>query len=385
MLRRTLLPLAGAVALAGCGAGSSGSHAAGDCTTVWTSTLGGVAQRVYGQAAGGRNMAAAVTRLSRSVRLAAAAAAGSPSAVRAAVAPLTQRQIVALHVYDRRGALLYAYGRGVNALGPRGGTLAGDAGTFTVSVLSDDAYVGLTSRITGSAVAVTAGGRRLASSRTVRVALPGRAYAFSAGAFPTGTLHISLLIPRPPATACGAGTEQTVAFALGHAARNIYAQELGSGYIAFALRAYRASPALRAAVAAGDRAGALRAVNAVYDRHIHVVRVQVRDPQGRLLADSGVRWALAPVHGSLPGGGTVSFSEQDDLGFGTLVHRFTGAQVVLRSGGTQVPGSTLAPSSVALPTHGSVLYDGREYRVASFLARGFPSRTVRVTVLVPAS
>jgi hypothetical protein len=67
-----------------------------------------------------------------------------------------------------------------------------------------------------------------------------------------------------------------------------------------------------------------------------------------------------------------------------LVHRFTGADVILRTPAGEVPGSTL-PAPAALPRRGTVAYAGRTYHVSSFTVTAFPSGPLQVSILMPGS
>jgi hypothetical protein len=77
---------------------------------------------------------------------------------------------------------------------------------------------------------------------------------------------------------------------------------------------------------------------------------------------------ISPATARIPGAGRFMLSVQDDTGYIKLMHRFTGADVVLRLNGRIVPGSQLAPARK------------HAYR---FTAPAFPSGRLQVSLLVP--
>ena len=141
------------------------------------------------------------------------------------------------------------------------------------------------------------------------------------------------------------------------------------------------------AVATADPA-ALRAqiVRFFQQPQLHVVRIRAttdrRTPDQRRRRPVRARPDHAPsaCHGRAIG--RVTLSVQDDTGYIKLLHRFTGAQVVLRGPAGLVPGSTVRPRS-PLPARGTLTYRGRTYGVKTFDATAFPTGTLAISVLVP--
>jgi hypothetical protein len=82
--------------------------------------------------------------------------------------------------------------------------------------------------------------------------------------------------------------------------------------------------------------------------------------------------------------GTLLVSIQDIVGFIKLVHRDTGAQVVVRGTSGQVRSSLPAAAHLNLPASGTVDVDGSEYDVGTFSLTGWAGETMNVWVLVPA-
>ena len=127
--------------------------------------------------------------------------------------------------------------------------------------------------------------------------------------------------------------------------------------------------------------------------HTHIVRLRVLQG-GRLLADIGGPYIIAPVGGSLRLHGRVVgsylLSVQDDLGFVGLETRLIGVPVVLhvgavRGGAVRVPlQGTIRTGSVAIPDRGAVVIRGAHFQAYSFDAKAFPTGVVRISLLVPA-
>jgi hypothetical protein len=119
---------------------------------------------------------------------------------------------------------------------------------------------------------------------------------------------------------------------------------------------------------------------------LHVVRVRAT-LHGRLIADVGGPHVLGPTAGKVRDAhghvvGRFLLSVQDDMGYLILAHRFTGAQVLLRQGATQVIGN-LVPGPAHVPARGEVVYRGVRYQAYSFTAQAFPSGPLRVSLLMP--
>jgi hypothetical protein len=91
------------------------------------------------------------------------------------------------------------------------------------------------------------------------------------------------------------------------------------------------------------------------------------------------------VHGTLHRAGKLvgrfSFAIQDDAGYIKLAHRFTGAEVLRRTGQKQVMG-TLAPGPASVPDRGTVSYGGHDYSAYSFTGEAFPSGPLRISLLL---
>jgi hypothetical protein len=216
------------------------------------------------------------------------------------------------------------------------------------------------------------------------VSLPTRDY-------PAGPLHIDVRIPRPPPALCGTSAQDTRLNTIAYVGRRLLRAESDSRAVARTLRHVARDPAFRRATAANDR----RAIRAAIiddffrDHSYHIVRVRVTRG-GTLVYDLGGPYVLQPATGAVrsPDGrtaATFALAVQDDTGYIKLMHRFTGADVQLVSPLGKVPGSTLEPGPGEVPEHGTVAYRGRRYIADSFSATAFPSGTLRVSLLVPAT
>lgn len=362
MLRPLAGGLAVALAVAGCARSSAGAHGGvaapgpSACVRTVDATLTAVARRIYDQAAGGRNVVAVQRRLARSTLLARAVAADDPHATRVALKPLLKNQIRRLIVRGHDGRVLARVGT-TRALGPVSGRIAD--GTYRLAVAGDAAIVGEIGTVTGARVALVHG---TASGSAVRGV-----------AFPRGPLTLALAFDPPQAAQCGATARQTRALTIAAVARRLYATEAGGRATARVAHVVAHDRALIAAVRSDDPA-ALRAeiVHLFRDRTLHVVRIRATTATGALVNDVGGPYVLAPATRALPGGGHVTLSVQDDTGYIKLVHRFTGARVMLNApGGIVVPGSAVLDP---LPDAG-----GGDWR-QSYTVTAFPAGPLRVTL-----
>ena len=219
--------------------------------------------------------------------------------------------------------------------------------------------------------------------RTLRLTFAALAGALlvAAGAGGATTLGDSTTAP------CGAATATTVQSVVASVATNIYRGELIGGEV-FANAARVASSArLLAAVASGRRSAVYAAVHAlVYHPIWHIVRLRVLDAAGRVLADIGGPFIIAPVPGVLRSGGRTigSFvmSVQDDVGFTKLETHAAGDPIgiyyhggLVASLGAHFP--TLPPTAATL-TVGSVAYS-----VVDETFNAFPKGTLTAVMLVP--
>ena len=383
-----------------CGATPSGTQATvteatAACPETVAATLGEIAGRIYREASAGSIVGQAVHRITSSTSLRSAVTAGDSHGTAAALRSLLAGQIVRVEVL-RGGHVLASAGSG-SAIAPVTGTLPGTGGArFVVSVQSDHAYLQVTNQVTGAEVVLLSGGRHLAGTIATppgttlpasgQVKIGSRDYQLASvngTVYPSGALRVALLVPQSEIPACPSGAAPTRAAVLGRVGERIYEEEAHSHYVDATVRRMEADSAFRSAVAGRDPAATRRAIIGFFAAHIHVVRVRVT-VGGKLLYDLGGPHVLAPVAGTLRQGGKVIgrflMAIQDDAGYLRLAHLFTGGEVLMRTGSTQVEG-TLKPGPANVPDHGTVAYHGHTYQAYSFTGTAFPSGPLRISLL----
>ncbi|HEV7753274.1 MAG TPA: hypothetical protein VGO71_17125 [Baekduia sp.] len=407
-LRRTLILATTLLPLAGCASASrapavgrvpvaptaavatTGSATA--CDAVVASTLAGIGRRIYAQAAHGRNVVAAVRRLRRSRALAGAVGRGDPAATRAALVPLLKHQIRRISI--TRGSRVLAQIAGPQALAPVHGVLRNAAGRpvgrYVLSVSDASAIAEITSTLTGADVTITSGGRTL--QRATAAGATGhatRTVSYRATAFPRGALRVALALRPAAPTVCAPTSRGTAAQVVGAVGERLVQTEAHGAAVQRVLRVVATDPQLRAAVAHDDGATLRTAIVRLFgNRTLHVVRVRATTTGGRLVGDVGGPYVLSPASRTVRGAtgrplGTVTLAIQDDTGYIKLMHRFTGADVLLRTGAGPVPGSSLAPGPATIPARGAVTYRGRRFDAYRFTARAFPHGPLTVALLLP--
>ena len=197
-------------------------------------------------------------------------------------------------------------------------------------------------------------------------------------------------------TACGADRDagagqtpsasQVRADTLAAVARRVYHQETHGEVGHAAAKRIARDRALLTALR-GDHRPALRAeaLRQLFNPGKHVVRLSVARG-GRTLTDVGGAFVVAPTGRALRAVdgtalGRLEVSMQDVIGYVKLVHRLTGAQVVVRGRTGQVESSLAAARSVALPASGQVTLAGGAYVVRSFTEIGYGGERLSVWIL----
>jgi hypothetical protein len=183
----------------------------------------------------------------------------------------------------------------------------------------------------------------------------------------------------PPATAVAGVRADT----LGGVARRIYQQEADGAVGHAAVRRIARDRALLSALRSGDEA-ALRAaaLRQLFNPGKHVVRLSVvRD--GRALTDVGGAFVVAPARLVLRGGDVLEASMQDVVGYVKLVHRLTGAQVVVRGAAGHVESSLPGAARARLPAAGAATIAGHPYVVRSFRETAYGGERLVVWILSP--
>jgi drug/metabolite transporter superfamily protein YnfA len=202
------------------------------------------------------------------------------------------------------------------------------------------------------------------------------------------------LVLRPTPTGagppCGSASARTVASVYDKVALRIYEGEIHSREVRADIAHITGSQELLSALAASDTQAVHRAVySIVYAPHWHIVRLRVTQ-NGRVLADVGGPYIIAPVSGPLTVNGkkvgTYTMSVQDDVGYLKLVSRFIGVPIDLY-GPPRAPGAFLMGTLKPAP---STVSDGTTVEVggSAYLARvlhpdAFPEGKLQATIFVP--
>jgi hypothetical protein len=189
-------------------------------------------------------------------------------------------------------------------------------------------------------------------------------------------------------SACGASTPATIAAIDSVVATNIYRSELAGSETQIDLRHVTTTADLLNAVAADDRAATSKIVTRIVYHHFwHIVRLRVLDAAGRVLADFGGPYVIAPVTGVLRSGGrvvgTFVMSVQDDAGFTKLERHAIGNPIGIYVNGrrvVQLGGSF--PSET--PGAAGVSLGGIHYATVALTYSAFPSGTLSAVIAVPA-
>ncbi|HUB76081.1 MAG TPA: hypothetical protein VL977_03445 [Solirubrobacteraceae bacterium] len=224
-----------ALTLAGAGAAHAGSSGPA-CGAATGSTVYAVDNRIvheiYQEELASAEVTGDIGHITASTRLAAAVASGDHKRIYAAVHAIVYTphwHIVRLRVLSPSGAVLADVG-GPYILAPLTGQITYDGNvvaTFVTSVQDDRGYAKLIAAIAGVPVELYLNGRPLMGSVAKPPAsappsgpltLHGVRYtvdAYDVEAFPTGTLHVVVLVPQPPKSlgghSCAAVHLQTVA------------------------------------------------------------------------------------------------------------------------------------------------------------------------------
>jgi hypothetical protein len=189
------------------------------------------------------------------------------------------------------------------------------------------------------------------------------------------------------ATACGPSTLATISALDGEIATNIYHGELGGSETEIDLGHITTAPDLLAAVTADDAAATMTAVKRiVYHPFWHIVRLRVFDASGKLLADFGGPYVIAPVNGTLVSGGKTigSFvmSVQDDVGFTKLEIHAVDDPIGIYVAGRRV--AQLGADFPRLqPTATALTLDGTDYATTTLTYNAFPTGTLQAVLAVP--
>lgn len=371
----------------------------GGCAATVLDTLGRVAQNIYHEAVASNRTSTALRFIAQSARLRAAVLHGDARASRAAVrALLATGHITALRV-SAGGRVLASLGTR-RSLAPLNGALhdAGGRtiGSFTATVQNDVGYIEASEGLIDADVTLRGTGHRLAGTRIAAsthlptrgtIELKGKRYAvvsFPAQVFPAGAARVYVLRSEQGLGGlCGGSEADTMVNTISTVGLHIYHQEIRGRGVTLQSRRVEHSGALLRAVAARDPRLTRRAVEGLLNQHIVRLRVSAG---GRLLADVGGPFVLAPIRGRLRlhgrAIGSFVLSIQDDMGYRLLAQRLAKVAVEMSVGGRVVM-STLQPPPAQVPARGMLSTAGHVYRTFSFDARAFPSGTLHISLLIP--
>jgi hypothetical protein len=208
-----------------------------------------------------------------------------------------------------------------------------------------------------------------------------------------GGVAVATPTPTPTTTHKAKATTLAATAAAGSSgltaiARRQYSAEIHGGAAFAALhRVARDQTLLRTL-----RSGSVSATRAYVQRtypavwyHWHVARMRILQGS-RVVVETGVPFAVAPVHMTLRGAagralGTLQVSIQDVIGFVRLIHRHYPVDVVVHGQSGQVRSSLPAATQVKLPSAGTVMIAGRPYRVSSFRQTAWGNEPVTVSIL----
>jgi hypothetical protein len=402
-----------AVTVSGCGSGAGSDSNArfstvaeapstpGSCSVTVLKTLGRVARYIYHQGLAGERPRLAVRRIAASNSLRAAVESGNAAAARdAATVLLAHGPMTNLRVMRGKQVLAEVGGAAVT---PLRGTLTGAGGqpigSYVTSVWADEGLIAETNGVTGGRVALRMNGRSVGGSLPLPAgALPAQGTlvhdhvryqytSFAGEAYPAGALRVYLFKPvRRTWALCGRTDGDTAVNTLSHIAKIIYAGEAGPRRtLPQITRIQQSQPFLRA-VAARDPIATKAAIDSLLTEHVVRLRVLVG---GRVLADVGGPYVLAPVTAPvLSGGRTVArmiLSIQDDEGYLRLLRRLVGLRMLMyvNPSHPQLVKNSLGPEPGTVPASGFYEYRGRPYRVFTVNASAFPSGPLTIRVLVP--
>jgi hypothetical protein len=180
-------------------------------------------------------------------------------------------------------------------------------------------------------------------------------------------------------------SSQGRADAVARQGRSQYRSEIGGFQQRAAARGVARNTALIAALQASRLPLARSIATSLLYRANHISHIEiVRGGQSIVSVGKGFVVGAQPVGLRTRRGaslGTLEVSIQDVIGFVRLLHRRTGADVIVRGNGGRVSSSIQAGFGASLPSRGAVTLAGRRYHVASFSVAGLLGEPLTVWVL----
>jgi hypothetical protein len=187
-------------------------------------------------------------------------------------------------------------------------------------------------------------------------------------------------------------TQSTITAAYQTTTLSIYYTEMAGPEVRADLARVENAADLGTALADQDLAATLAATKrlVLQDPGWHIVRLRVLSPSGRVLADVGGPYVLAPVRGHITYHGAVVgrfvMSVQDDVGYEKLVTRFTALPMELYRDGTPLMGrdfpASEAPAQVP-PNGTAITVRGVKSVADSYYVLAFPNGHTDVLLAIP--
>jgi hypothetical protein len=173
---------------------------------------------------------------------------------------------------------------------------------------------------------------------------------------------------------------QARANAVARAGRTQYRKEIGGFVQRQTARGVARNTALVAAVQAGRLGVARSLATSLLYRANHISHIEIVKG-GKSIVRVGKDFVVGAKPIALRGGATLDVSIQDVIGFVRLLHRRTGAQVIVHGRGARVSSSLPAADNMSLPAKGAVTVAGHRYHASSFATTGLLGEPLSVWVL----
>jgi len=186
-----------------------------------------------------------------------------------------------------------------------------------------------------------------------------------------------------PCSACAADRAQARVDAFATVGKRVYSQEVSGAANGSAFHVISRIPALLEGLTTRNYALARKSMHHQPIRHAVGVRVT---RAGHTLIDVSLRFVVAGRMHALHNRkgaylGRIEISIQDVIGFIRLIHRLTGAEVVVEGSTGQRMSSLAGISGTTLPSRGRVIVGGRGYTASSFAELGYAGEPLRIWIL----
>ena len=220
----------------------------------------------------------------------------------------------------------------------------------------------------------------------------GRKRTWIAGLAVLAVAAVAGSIPAFSQVACGSATQSTLTNDYQSTTLSIYYTEMAGPEVRADLARVENAVDLASALSDHDLAATLAATKrlVLQDPGWHIVRLRVLSISGRVLADVGGPYVLAPVRGHITYHGAVVgkfvMSVQDDVGYEKLVTRFTALPIELYRDGTPLMGRDFPASEAPpqVPPNGTTItVRGVKSVTDSYYVLAFPNGHTDVLLAIP--